>query len=99
MQIVVSILKAIISPEQNDTNIYNIDDVNEKESISSEKSEEETIDINIDLSIGSGLNNFESGNIISLQNQESVQLNIMEFENSSSISLSSLSSSSSSSTS
>ena len=51
----------------------------------------ETIDLNFNLSIGSDLN-IGFGNIISSQNQNSVQLSITEVENGSSSSLNSLSS-------
>jgi stress response protein YsnF len=73
MQDIVSTLKAIISPKQNDTNF---DYVNEKDVLLEKpkailKLNEETIDINRSLAICSDItisNNVESENNLSLQN-------------------------------
>lgn len=79
MQDVVLILKALISPEQNDTKF---DDIYKEENIllekykSSSKSSEGIEDINKSLSVGSvdfaTLNNIESGSNSSMQYQVSV---------------------------
>ncbi|UZO10568.1 uncharacterized protein OCT59_002148 [Rhizophagus irregularis] len=79
MQVVVSTLKALVIPEQNDTHF---DDINNNEGSNSLKeiksiprSNEETIDVNVDLSVGSDitmLNNIGSGSSLCSQKQVSV---------------------------